>query len=103
MMSPGEARRTFSTFGRAYLKLQGQEAYQKPPNVLKNSSVSFSGPHSGAENTGFVVFWPDFQMFWSFLDYRPVRQRLFQQAATYMRQHFGETPISTNPAFSALR
>jgi hypothetical protein len=59
--------------------LTSLELSQKRPSVLKNSVVPFSGPHSGAENTAFVVFWPDFQMFWSFLDYRPVRQRLFQQ------------------------
>jgi hypothetical protein len=32
------------------------ELSQKRPSVLKNPFVPFSGPHSGAENPGFVVF-----------------------------------------------
>jgi hypothetical protein len=69
--------------------LTSLELSQKRPSVLKNSVVPFSDPHSGAENTGFVVFWPDFQMFWSFLDYRPVRQRLFQQPGLFLRRTEG--------------
>jgi hypothetical protein len=45
------------------------DVFQKGTSVLKNSLVPFSDPSSGAENPGFVVFWPGFLrvlvLFWT--------------------------------------
>jgi hypothetical protein len=63
-------RYTESPEGKFSRKLKNQtEVFRKRTSVLKNSLVPFSDPSSGAENPGFVVFWPGFLrvlvLFWT--------------------------------------
>jgi hypothetical protein len=58
--------------------------YQNQSSVLKNSFVSFSGPFRGLKLRFCGVLALDFRCFGLVLDYRPVRQPLFQQAGPFL-------------------